>query len=152
MIPFCYDPVWLQRMQPQRGAALQRAARHNQPCQEGNPVSTATILPAREQAAKKLTTLIYILHAAGSLTGGLTTIAAIIMIYIKREEVAGTLFESHFRWQLRTFWFGFLWIFIGALLTMVFIGGFVLIAAGIWYIYRLVKGYLNLNDSKAMYS
>ncbi len=74
------------------------------------------------------------------------------MNYLKKDDVAGTSLESHFRWQIRSFWFSMLWMFIGALLTMVFVGIFVIIAAGVWFIYRIVRGWLNLNDNKPMYS
>ncbi len=101
-------------------------------------------------AAKTLTTILYALYAA-SFFVGITAIAAIIINYIKRDEVAGTYLESHFRWQMRTFWFGLLWLVLGGLLTIVGVGFFVLIANGIWMLYRVIKGYLNLNDGKPMY-
>jgi len=103
-----------------------------------------------EKSAKTLTTVIYALYAASFLIG-ITAIAAIIINYIKRSEVAGTFLESHFRWQIRTFWFGLLWGIIGAVLFVVVVGWFILIANAIWIIYRIAKGWLNLNDGKPMY-
>ena len=103
-----------------------------------------------EKAAKSLTTVIYALYAASFLVG-ITIIAAIIMNYIKKDDVAGTFFESHFRWQMRTFWFGLLWGIIGVVSMVVVVGVFVLIANAIWMIYRIVKGWLRLNDNKPMY-
>jgi uncharacterized membrane protein len=100
-----------------------------------------------EKSKKTLTTIIYALYAA-SLLLGVTAIVAIIMNYIKKEDVSGTFLESHFRWQIRTFWFGLLWSVIGALTFFIFIGWFILIANYIWIIYRLVKGWLSLNDNK----
>jgi len=104
-----------------------------------------------EQSAKSLTTVIYALYAA-SLLVGITGIAAIVMNYIKKEDVAGTFLESHFRWQIRTFWFGLLWGVLGAITMLLVIGWFVLIANGIWIIYRIVKGWLRLNENKPMYT
>jgi uncharacterized membrane protein len=72
------------------------------------------------------------------------------MNYVKREEVAGTLLESHFTWQIRTFWFGLLWGVVGGVLMLLLVGWLVWVAAGIWVIYRIVKGGLNLNDGKPM--
>jgi uncharacterized membrane protein len=104
-----------------------------------------------EKSLKTLTTIIYALYAASFLVG-ITAIVAIVMNYVKREDVAGTFMESHFRWQIRTFWFGLLWAVIGVF-TMVFVVGFaVLAASGIWVIYRIVKGWLRLNDNRPMYA
>ncbi len=102
------------------------------------------------QANKTATTVIYGLYAL-SLLIGVTSLFAIVMNYIKRSDVAGTYLESHFRWQIRTFWFGLLWAFIGAVTLILAVGWFVLIADLIWFIYRIVKGWLNLNENKPMY-
>lgn len=103
-----------------------------------------------EKPAKTLTTIIYALYAA-SLLVGITAIVAIIMNYIKKKDVAGTFLESHFRWQIRTFWFGLLWSIVGVITFIIAIGWFVLAANGIWVIYRIVKGWLRLNENKPMY-
>ena len=97
-----------------------------------------------------LTHVIYGLYGA-SLAIGITSIVAIVLNYIKREEIAGTFLESHFRWQIRTFWFGLLWGVIGAILCLVLIGIPILIADVIWFIYRITKGWLRLNEGKPMY-
>lgn len=109
------------------------------------------IVTTVDPAKKQLTTIIYALYAVSFLVG-LTAIAAIIMNYVKQDEVRGTFLESHFRWQIRTFWFGLLWGVLGVILSFVFIGIFVLIGNVIWMIYRIVKGWLNLNDNKPMYA
>lgn len=109
-----------------------------------NIVDTAT-------EGKKLTTIIYALYAASFLVG-VTAIAAIIMNYIKKDDVAGTFLESHFRWQIRTFWFGLLWGVVGVITMMIIIGIPILLANAIWIIYRIVKGWLNLNENKPMYA
>ncbi|NYT86878.1 DUF4870 family protein [Pollutimonas harenae] len=103
------------------------------------------------KSQKTLTTIIYALYAA-SFFLAITAIAAIVINYLKQDEVRGTFLESHFRWQIRTFWYGVLWGVIGAVLLFVFIGWFVLVANAVWLIYRLVKGWLNLNDNKPMYA
>jgi uncharacterized membrane protein len=102
-------------------------------------------------SAKTLTTAIYALYAA-SLVFGITALVAIVLNYIKKEDMAGTLFESHFRWQIRTFWFGLLWGAIGAITAVLIIGIPILIADLVWLIYRIAKGWLNLIDEKPMYS
>jgi len=103
-----------------------------------------------EKKLKDLTTVIYALYAV-SLVVGITAIVAIVMNYIKKEDVAGTWLESHFRWQIRTFWFGLLWTVIGAVTMIVLVGWVILIANLVWFIYRIVKGWMRLNENKPMY-
>lgn len=110
-----------------------------------------TVVDERTRSAKTLTTIIYGLYAASFLVG-ITAIVAIVMNYVKREDMQGTLFESHFRWQIRTFWFGLLWGVLGALSLFIVVGFAVLLANAVWIIYRIVKGWLNLNDNKPMYA
>jgi uncharacterized membrane protein len=92
-----------------------------------------------------LTHVIYGLYAA-SLLVGITAIAAIIINYVKRDDVKGTFLESHFNWQIRTFWWGLLWSVIGFITMFILVGFAVLLANGIWIIYRIIKGWLRLND------
>jgi len=101
----------------------------------------------------RLTHILYALYAIFWLTGGITALIAIIVGYVKRDDVRGTPYESHFRWQIRSFWWCVLWGVIGVLLIpLAFIGFAVLWALGIWMLYRIVKGWLYLNDSKPMYA
>ena len=106
----------------------------------------------QEQSLKKLTMIIYALYAASFLLGGIPAIVAIVMNYVKKDDVIGTFIESHFRWQIRTFWFGLLWGALGAITVLIVIGWVALIADAIWIIYRIVKGWLNLVDNKPMYT
>lgn len=107
-------------------------------------------LPAEKiQSLKTLTTVVYLLYAAAFLIG-ITAIVAIIINYIKKEDVAGTWLDSHFRWQMRTFWFGLLWGILGAITWVILIGWVILAVDCIWIIYRLTKGWLYLNDNKPM--
>ncbi len=112
-----------------------------------NPIST---LPPSDKKAKELAILTYALYAASFLVG-ITCIFAIVVNYIKKDDVVGTFVESHFRWQIRTFWFGLLWGVIGIVLLVVLVGWLVIVANSIWVIYRLVKGFIRLNDNLPMY-
>lgn len=98
---------------------------------------------------KTLTTVIYALYAV-SLFIGVTAIVAIVLNHIKRDDARGTWLESHFSWQIRTFWWGLLWLVVGAITWIILIGWLVWGVAGIWFIYRIAKGWLNLNDNKPM--
>ncbi len=104
-----------------------------------------------EKPDKTIGVVVYALQAASFLLG-ITFIVAVIINYVKRDDVKGTLLESHFRWQIRTFWFSFLWVIIGAMTFIFVIGYFILIADAIWVIYRIVKGWLRLSDNKEMYA
>lgn len=102
-----------------------------------------------EQDAKTTTTLVYALQAA-SFVVGITFIAAVIINYVKRDEVRGTIAESHFEWQIRTFWIGVILSVLGVITMPVLIGFVILFANAVWVIYRIVKGWLNLNENKPM--
>jgi uncharacterized membrane protein len=102
------------------------------------------------QKARDLTQIIYFLYAA-SIFGGITAVIAIIINHLKRDDVAGTWLESHFRWQIRTFWFSLLWFVIGQITIFIAIGFVIWGIAAIWAIYRIVKGMLNFYDNKPMY-
>jgi len=99
---------------------------------------------------KTITTAVYILQALSIFTG-ITFIAGVVLNYIKKEDVQGTWLESHFLWQIRTFWYGLLWGFIGALLLVLVVGYFILLANTVWLLYRIIKGWLRLSEGKQMY-
>jgi uncharacterized membrane protein len=113
--------------------------------------------------------LVYALHALSLLIGittaasvvgafvfGVPSIIAVIVNYVKRGEARGTFLESHFRWQIRTFWFALLWLAIGAVLLVTVVGIpfaiAIFFAAGLWVIYRLARGWLALRDRRPMYA
>lgn len=106
---------------------------------------------AKTASLKTLATVIYALYAL-SLFSGVTAIVAIVLDYIKLDDARGTWLESHFRWQIRTFWWSLLWLTLGALTWIILVGWLVLGVASVWFIYRIAKGWLNLNDGKPMAS
>jgi len=116
------------------------------------------------------THIIYALHAFSLLTGilgaatvvgafltGWPSIIAVILNYVWRSEARGTWLESHFRWQIRTFWYGLLWIALCLLFVVATFGIGIIIAwvpmvvVGLWFIYRIVRGWLALNEGRSMY-
>jgi uncharacterized membrane protein len=115
--------------------------------------------------------VIYLLHAFSLLTGilgaatvigafliGWPSIIAVILNYVKRDEARGTWLESHFRWQIRTFWFGLLWVMLCVFFVIMTLGLGILIAwiplgfIAIWFIYRIVRGWIALNARRPMYA
>lgn len=114
-----------------------------------------------------LTHVVYALHAFSVVSGmssallivtaflaGWPSIIAVIITYLRRREVRGTFLESHFSWQLRTFWWALVWLIIGALLTITLIGAVIgvpiLLLLGVWVIYRIARGWLALISLKPM--
>lgn len=97
---------------------------------------------------KTLTLVVYALQVL-SVFVGITAIVGVIINYIKREDAAGTLYASHFDWQIRTFWWGLIWSIVGFVLLFAFgLGLLVWFVAGIWALYRVIKGFIKLNDNQ----
>ena len=109
------------------------------------------LIPEEErlQSLKTLTTVVYGLYAL-TWFFGISAIVAVVVNYVKLEDVAGTWLESHFRWQIRTFWFGLLWFVLGVITYLILIGWAILFANLVWLIYRIVKGWLYLNENRPM--
>jgi uncharacterized membrane protein len=122
-------------------------------------------------ALVRLTHVIYALHAVSLVTGiigaatvvgafltGWPSIIAVILNYVKRGEARGTWLESHFRWQIRTFWFGLLWVALCLVFVVLTLGIGLLVAwlplavVGLWFIYRVARGWLELKDRRPMYT
>jgi uncharacterized membrane protein len=101
------------------------------------------------ESLKTLTTVIYALYAL-SMFAGITAIVAIVLNYIKIDDARGTWLESHFSWQIRTFWWSVVWAVVGGLTVFILIGFVVWGVAFVWFVYRIAKGWLNLNDNKPM--
>jgi uncharacterized membrane protein len=132
------------------------------------PAPASRVLPA-ESSMIGWTQAIYALHAfsllmgilgaatiVGSFLTGWPSIIAVVLNYVKRGDVRGTWLESHFRWQIRTFWFGLLWITLCVLFIVATLGIGILIAwlpmvlVGFWFIYRIARGWLALNERRPM--
>ena len=115
--------------------------------------------------------VIYALHASAVLTGvltgasiagrfiiGLPSIIAVIMNYARRAEARGTWLETHFHWQIRTFWLALLWVaitlLVAAALTLIVIGIFLVLPGfalvGLWVAYRVIRGWLALREHRAV--
>lgn len=100
---------------------------------------------------KKYVIAVYILQALFFVGLVFTPIMGVVVNYIKDDDVQGSWLESHFKWQKNTFWYGLLWMIIASI-TFFFISWIVLLIAGIWYFYRIAKGWIYMVDGKEMYS
>jgi uncharacterized membrane protein len=103
----------------------------------------------RVDSARRIAGICYALYAVSFLVG-VTAIAAIILGYIKREDAGGTWVDSHFRWQIRTFWITLAGSIVFWILSLIVIGIPLLIALYIWAIYRIVKGWLRLYERRSV--
>lgn len=112
-----------------------------------NQIATEAKTGEQLASLKNVTMAVYALQALAFLWG-ITAVVGVVVNYVKRDDARGTVYESHFDWQIRTFWWGLVWGVIGVALTFVFVGVFVLFAAWVWMIYRVVKGFLQLNEGK----
>lgn len=96
---------------------------------------------------KQYNLITYILYLVGFVVG-ITGLIAIIMNYVKRNEMRGTWLESHVDWQIKTFWYSLIGYIVGFLLTAILIGYVIVLVVFIWHVYRLIKGLIALNDNK----
>jgi len=112
---------------------------------------TPTVPKTAEELAslRRLTLVTYVLYALAWFNG-LTAVIAVIINYVKRDDARGTLYESHFTWQIRTFWWSLAWALLGFITSFILVGFAILFGAAIWSIYRIVKGWLYWNDRKPL--
>lgn len=120
-----------------------------------------------ESAPLGVTHLIYALHAWSAIIGitsaafivtaflaGWPSIIAVIINYVKRGDAAGTFLESHFSWQIRTFWLALMWAGIGLLAFVSLIGipiaWVIWVGTGLWVLYRIARGWVALFDRRAL--
>ncbi|KGT46050.1 membrane protein [Acinetobacter sp. HR7] len=119
---------------------------------------------------RTLTFILYVLYIVAIFSGGLLAVIALIINYVKRSAVRGSIFESHFTWQIRTFWWYLIWNIV-AFIPFLFLfftdedpdlfagvalgaTSFCLIVIGlswIWIVYRAIRGIMRLNDNLPMY-
>jgi uncharacterized membrane protein len=126
---------------------------------------------SRLDSLKSWTHVIYALHAFSLLTGilgaatiigafltGWPSLIAVILNYVKRGDTRGTWLESHFRWQIRTFWYGLLWVGLclaGILMTLgigIIVLWIPLAIVTLWFVYRIARGWMRLSRGASMYA
>jgi uncharacterized membrane protein len=134
---------------------------------ERMPSDTETTVRNPTEGLITLAHVIYALHAFSALTGlassvlvltafltGWPSIIAVVLNYAKRAEVRGTWLDSHFGWQIRTFWFALAWLLAGGVAFVTFVGIPVALAVwivtGLWVLYRIARGWMTLSAGKPM--
>ncbi len=114
-----------------------------------------------------LTHVMYAMHAFSALMGilgpmfivtafltGWPSIIAVIINYVKRSDVRGTYLDSHFSWQLRTFWYAVLWAIIAFILAITIVGipfaWILVVVVGLWVLYRIIRGWVALANVRPL--
>mgnify|MGYP003431273225 CR=1 FL=1 len=109
-----------------------------------------------EESLKQTARMLYLGHAATFIFSlGLLNLIPLVINYIKRPEAQGTIVYSHHAWMVRSFW-----IYVALMAVAVVLAVTIILiplawllgcAAWIWYAYRLIKGFIDLNNNRAMY-
>lgn len=137
-------------------------------------MKTSVIIPPEQKSLVLVNHVTYALYLISYFTAGLLWIVPIIINYLKRSEARGTWLESHFAWQIKTFWYSIIWVVLGIILITVALGGvglsvwydsslvvgssLWLLAAGVlivvftilWHLYRVVRGWIALADKRSL--
>jgi uncharacterized membrane protein len=117
---------------------------------------TGVVIPnehARPDDGLRLTThILYGLHTLSFFSGGIFSVIAMIVNYIKRSELPDDFYRSHFRWQARSFWFTLMWLALTSPLFALFIypGAAAWTIVGFWYLYRFLRGWFALIGNRPM--
>ncbi len=132
-----------------------------------NTPVTQIVEPAPTQGMVTLTHVLYAMHGFSALMGvlgsafivtafltGWPSIIAVIINYVKRSDARGTWLDSHFGWQIRTFWYAVLWVVIAAILFVTLVGipfaWALAVLVGLWVLYRIIRGWIALADARPM--
>jgi uncharacterized membrane protein len=116
----------------------------NLPRNEERPGDVA---PQGRSPDTTLTIVVYALHLAGIITGGMTSLVGVVMAYVYRGRGPGWL-DEHYRYQIRTFWIGLLYFAVSGLLTLILIGFLTWLLAVVWLVIRCVKGLKALQERR----
>ncbi len=124
-------------------------------------------VPPPSEGMVTLSHVLYGLHGFSALMGvlssafivtafltGWPSIIAVIVNYVKRGDARGTWLDSHFSWQIRTFWYAVIWVILAGLLILTVVGipfaWVLLVAVGIWVLYRIIRGWIALAEARPM--
>ena len=123
-----------------------------------------------QDSNRTLTIALYVLYIVAIFSAGILALVALVINYIKRDSVQGSIFESHFTWQIRTFWWYLIWniiafipffflfftgnnpdLFAGTALGATAFCLIVVAVSWVWIVYRAIRGIIAVNDNKPMY-
>lgn len=104
---------------------------------------------AEEERIRSMALVSYVLMGVG-LFAGITSLIGVIICHIKRDEAAATIYESHYTWLIRTFWWSLLGFLIAAVTSFIGIGYAIWLAVWVWVLYRIVKGFMAFNERRPL--
>lgn len=108
-----------------------------EPQKSDSNVETSTTIP----------TIIYVLFLSNIIIP-FTGLIGVIMAYINKDD--GSFLDTHYQFQIRTFWIGLLYVVVGILLSVIFIGYLILLFTVVWIIVRCAKGLKHLGKKEPM--
>jgi len=114
------------------------------------PARMANLAAGPRPHGPVLAHLVYGLQAV-SLFTGVPMLVGVIVNYLTRGQVRGTWLDSHYGWQIRTFWYSLLWTVLGSVTAVILVGYVVLAIAYLWLIYRIARGWMNLANGVPIY-
>ncbi|MGN7011853.1 DnaJ domain-containing protein [Neisseria sp. P0001.S009] len=123
------------------------AANHTANYNTENNNTEANMVNTSNSEVKNYVFIAYVAYAVGLLIL-FTPVVGVIMAYVKRDEAQGSIYASHIDWLIKTFWVSLVGMLFGMLTILILIGWLILVATGIWLIYRVVVGLIKLNDDK----
>jgi uncharacterized membrane protein len=118
-----------------------------------NDVVPSPVDPSAERNNLTLIThVMYGLHTASWFSAGVFSVIAMIINYVKRDDLPDEFFRSHFRWQARSFWFTLLWLVLASPLWLLLVvpGVVAYTLIGFWYLYRFIRGWWSFSEGRAM--
>ncbi|MEJ1967201.1 MAG: hypothetical protein WDN03_00980 [Rhizomicrobium sp.] len=112
------------------------------------PPSPPAYAAAPADEMRTMVIIVYGLLLGGLVCGGLSSVAGVILAYIKRGEAKGTIWEGHLQNAIHAFWVSLVLFVVGIPLTLIFVGVLVMLAGAIYLLYRTIKGLIAAIDSK----
>lgn len=110
-------------------------------------METAPVAPETNSDQRLIALIAYGLYALALFGLLVPSVAAVIINYLKVDDSL-PLYRSHHQWMIRTFWWALLWCVIGGILLLIVIGWAVLVATWVWWLYRMLRGFLALLDNR----
>ena len=117
-----------------------------------NDVAVPGSTARSDDGLRTLTHVLYGLHTLSFFSGGVFSVIAMIVNYIKRDDLPNDFYRSHFRWQARSFWFTLGWLLLTSPLWILFVfpGWAAWSVIGLWYLYRFLRGWWNFSGNRSM--
>ncbi len=115
-----------------------------------NDVIASPVGSGASKSDRDLLLIAYVLYGIAPFVGGITAVAGVIINHIKLGEITDPFLRSHHAWMMRTFWWSLLWSVISFVLCFVAVGVVTFAILFFWYLYRVIRGVLAMNELRPM--